>query len=129
MDSVERSELIFKLLQWAENPDGQELCALPKLHWIRRTHQEACKLTYFQRQECNALHRYGSIFMSFQTKCWWYEILELGRKLVCTQTIDGVQGCHSQQLISRLETTHFTLLLVYTWDTPMGLSQDNFLVS
>jgi len=75
--------LIARLLMWAkEHPDGKELCSLPKLHWCRGNDQDQGTLTSFQRNERDVLDHSGTIFMAFHIDCWWYEIADLGRKLV-----------------------------------------------
>lgn len=84
LESHQRLDLIARLLMWAkEHPDGKELCALPKLNWSRGNDQDRDTLTSFQRTERDILDHSGTIFMAFHINCWWYEIADLGRKLVC----------------------------------------------
>lgn len=83
------SDLIARLLLWAKiHPEGQELCALPKLKWVRGEDEVVYGLTIFQSKEHEASRRLGFILTPVQAACWWYEILDLGRKLVrCTTLV------------------------------------------
>jgi len=79
----QRSSLIVTMLIWATTkPDAKELCALPKLKWMDYSSTEEEHLTDGQLHERDTSLRLGTLFMPFHTKCWWYEIADLGRKLV-----------------------------------------------
>lgn len=81
----QRSSLIVTMLIWATTkPDAKELCALPKLKWMDYSNTEEAQLTDGQLHERYTSLRLGTLFMPFHTKCWWYEIADLGRKLVRT---------------------------------------------
>jgi hypothetical protein len=79
-----RERLIARLLIFAHNhPVGIRLTSLPKMGWLERGDTEVTMhSTAYQVKERRAYSRLGSIFNMYHVKTWWYELLDMGRKLV-----------------------------------------------
>jgi len=82
-----RERMVARLLIFAHNdPVGKRLTALPKMGWLERDGSLSEHSTAYQVKERRAYSRLGSIFNMYHVKTWWYELLDLARKL----TMNGV---------------------------------------
>jgi len=83
-----RIELIQKLIAWAEEDKrGKILCRLPKLKWTSYKRQSLDALTVNQRTEKLAHARMGVLYTAYHTQTWWFELVDLLRKLLLTGLI------------------------------------------
>ena len=82
-DSLDRADLTQELMIFAETHEyGRMLCARAKIGFDDfDATEDAADYRYLQKQR-NANARVGFVFGSYHGKCWWYELLDLIRKLV-----------------------------------------------
>jgi len=76
-----RSAYTRELLDFGhDDPFGRSLCATTKIGFVGLDHSTTQNLT-FQHVERKAMTRIGLLVESYHTRIWWYELLDLARKL------------------------------------------------
>ena len=79
--------------------DGTRAVPLTNLGWrLWLADRDPAELTVFQKMEFNAISRVGFIFQMYHTRTWWYEILDLGRKLMLTGLIAFIENGSATQV-------------------------------
>lgn len=96
----ERTALRKELLRWAESQalTIRHLTDIPKIGWEAHRGVPPEALTSYQQKEQHACAEIGFLFKMYHTETWWYEILDLIRKLVLTGGISFLEKGSATQI-------------------------------